>query len=186
MKSSLLLAATGAILAIATPLGLQKRVVETEVVIEWKTVYVTEGYAPSVFFEGAHHQAPPTTEVTTSPTPTPEPETTVQAEPEPTTTPPPAVVDTVAEAPEPTVEPIPDAAPAPPPAAETPDAAPVAAPPATTAQAQAAQPTDYASTAVYHHNLHRLNYSAPAIQWGQTYADYAAQTAGKCVFAHDL
>jgi hypothetical protein len=57
---------------------------------------------------------------------------------------------------------------------------------ATTAGNEAAAPTDFDSTVVYHHNIHRLNYSAPAIEWGQTYADYAAETAAKCVFAHDL
>jgi outer membrane biosynthesis protein TonB len=181
MKTAMFLAASGAILAIATPLDLEKRKWETEVVIEWETVTVTEGAHPTFAAGGAHHHAPQLTTSTTSTTPTPEP-TTVQ--PEPTTTPV-AVVESVAPAaPEPTIEPVTEAAA--PPAAETPEAAAPAAPPATTAQAQAAEPTDYASTAVYHHNLHRLNYSAPALEWGQTYADYAAETAAKCVFAHDM
>jgi uncharacterized protein YkwD len=62
-------------------------------------------------------------------------------------------------------------------------ASPIAA---TTVVNEAAAPTDFESTVVYHHNIHRLNYSAPAIEWGQTYADYAAETAAKCKFAHDL
>jgi outer membrane biosynthesis protein TonB len=191
MKTTVFLAASAAALAMATPLDLEKRKIETEVVIEWKTVYVTEGTAPSVFAAVPHHDAPLPTTSTTSTTPTPAPET-VAPVPDPTTV---APVPTTTVAPEPTIEPTPtEAAPAlpavdtPAPAAVDTPAAPVEAPPASTAQAQApaSQPTDYASTAVYHHNLHRMNYSAPALGWSDTYAGYAAQTAAKCVFAHDL
>jgi uncharacterized protein YkwD len=52
--------------------------------------------------------------------------------------------------------------------------------------APAAQPSDLASTAVYHHNIHRANNSAPAMAWGDTYAGYAATVAASCKFAHDL
>jgi uncharacterized protein YkwD len=52
--------------------------------------------------------------------------------------------------------------------------------------APAAQPSDLASTAVYHHNIHRANNSAPAMTWGKTYAGYAATVAASCKFAHDL
>ncbi|KAH8908163.1 PR-1-like protein [Coniochaeta sp. PMI_546] len=184
MKTSVILAASGAILAMATPSNMEKRKIETEVVIEWKTVYVTEGTLPSVFAAGGPHHAPGLTSastpasdaaaaVATPVTVAPAPDSATEAA---------AQVTTVA--PEPAVDPTTEAAPAPP-AVETP--APVQAPPASsTQQAQAAQPTDYASTAVYHHNLHRLNYSAPAVEWSDTYAGYAAQTAAKCVFAHDL
>lgn len=51
---------------------------------------------------------------------------------------------------------------------------------------KAAAPTDFASTAVYHHNVHRENNSAPALEWDSTYAGYAAETAKKCKFAHDM
>ncbi|KAG8167187.1 hypothetical protein KVR01_002876 [Diaporthe batatas] len=52
--------------------------------------------------------------------------------------------------------------------------------------APAAKPSDLASTAVYHHNIHRANNSAPAMSWGATYAGYAATVAASCKFAHDL
>ncbi|KAK3366368.1 CAP domain-containing protein [Podospora didyma] len=45
---------------------------------------------------------------------------------------------------------------------------------------------DYQGTALYHHNVHRANHSAPAVTWGQTYADFAATVAKSCRFAHDL
>jgi hypothetical protein len=84
--------------------------------------------------------------------------------------------------PEETAEPTTSEAPAP---VNTP-APPAQAPAASTVQDVGAQPTDYQGTAIYHHNIHRLNYSAPAIQWSETYAGYAAQTAAKCKFAHDM
>lgn len=63
----------------------------------------------------------------------------------------------------------------------------VAATPSAAAQdAPAAKPSDLASTAVYHHNIHRANNSAPAMTWGSTYAGYAATVAASCKFAHDL
>lgn len=55
-----------------------------------------------------------------------------------------------------------------------------------TPSAPAATPSDLASTAVYHHNIHRTNNSAPAMTWGSTYAGYAATVAASCKFAHDL
>jgi len=48
------------------------------------------------------------------------------------------------------------------------------------------QPTDYSSTAVYHHNVHRANHSAPDVEWSEEHAGYAAQAASSCHFAHDL
>lgn len=62
----------------------------------------------------------------------------------------------------------------------------VATPSAAAQDAPAASPTDLASTAVYHHNIHRANNSAPAMTWGSTYAGYAATVAASCKFAHDL
>lgn len=201
MQVSMILAASGAILAMATPLNIEKRKIVTSVVFEWKTVYVTEGLAPSVFAAAnAHHHDPRPTDglnthttipesqtvapvlVTTTLTPTPDVET-VAASPDPTTVAP-VVTTTLAPSPEPTVETAPAASS--PPAVESPEPAPAAPVVPSSAQTLAAEPTDYASTAVYHHNLHRMNYSAPAIEWSSTYADYAGQTAAKCVFAHDL
>lgn len=62
----------------------------------------------------------------------------------------------------------------------------VATPSAPAQDASAAKPSDLASTAVYHHNIHRANNSAPAMTWGSTYAGYAATVAASCKFAHDL
>jgi len=47
-------------------------------------------------------------------------------------------------------------------------------------------PTDYASTALYGHNIHRANHSAPALTYNNQLAGYAATVAASCVFAHDL
>ncbi|TLD07495.1 hypothetical protein PgNI_10258 [Pyricularia grisea] len=44
----------------------------------------------------------------------------------------------------------------------------------------------FENTAVYHHNIHRENNSASALEWDSTYADYAAKTGKSCKFAHDL
>ncbi|KAK2600785.1 hypothetical protein N8I77_010293 [Diaporthe amygdali] len=62
----------------------------------------------------------------------------------------------------------------------------VATPSAATQAAASAAPSDLASTAVYHHNIHRTNNSAPAMTWGSSYAGYAATVAKSCKFAHDL
>ena len=56
----------------------------------------------------------------------------------------------------------------------------------TSTQGGSPTPTDYASTAIYHHNIHRANHSAPNLEWSEEHASYAAQTAQKCKFAHDL
>lgn len=61
-----------------------------------------------------------------------------------------------------------------------------ATPSAPVAAAASAAPSDLASTAVYHHNIHRTNNSAPAMTWGSSYAGYAATVAASCKFAHDL
>ncbi|KAF8862673.1 PR-1-like protein, partial [Acephala macrosclerotiorum] len=47
-------------------------------------------------------------------------------------------------------------------------------------------PTDYQSTAIYHHAKHRANHSASALEWDDTLATYALATANTCVFAHDM
>ncbi|KAL1866515.1 hypothetical protein Daus18300_006750 [Diaporthe australafricana] len=61
-----------------------------------------------------------------------------------------------------------------------------ATPSAPVQAAASAAPSDLASTAVYHHNIHRTNNSAPAMTWGSSYAGYAATVAASCKFAHDL
>jgi hypothetical protein len=49
-----------------------------------------------------------------------------------------------------------------------------------------ATPSDYASTVVYHHNIHRRNHSSPDVVNDATLAGYAATVASSCKFAHDL
>ncbi|CAK7201628.1 hypothetical protein SEUCBS139899_004337 [Sporothrix eucalyptigena] len=194
MKASFALALTGAFLAVASPID--KRVIHTEYVTDLVYVTVTvDPPAPTT----THHTTsttshtvtkPKTTSVkTTSTTPPPPPPTT-------TTTPPPAPTTTTEVPQEETIT-ITEGAAA---AATTAAAAqqPAAAAPAqeettaaaqaqtTTAQAASSQPTDYGSTAVYHHNLHRSNHSAPAVSWNSDLASYAATVAASCVFAHDL
>jgi uncharacterized protein YkwD len=39
---------------------------------------------------------------------------------------------------------------------------------------------------LYQHNIHRANHSAPNLEWDETLAQYAANTANGCVFAHDM
>lgn len=48
-----------------------------------------------------------------------------------------------------------------------------------------AHPTDYAATVIHHHNVHRNNHSAPAIQWDSGLASTAAEIASSCVYAHN-
>lgn len=68
----------------------------------------------------------------------------------------------------------------PPSASATGAGASVAAP-----SASAPPTTDYIGTALWHHNVHRANHSAPALVHNATLAGYAATVAAKCVFAHD-
>lgn len=169
MKASVILAASGAILAAASPIALQERKLYTEIDIEtaWVTVTVT---GEPQFFRGTH--ATPTPEV---PAPAP---TTSEAPPPP----PPA--------PEPTYE----APPPPPPAPTTPVY--VAPPPKPTPPKKIEQPApspapapvgdDYNSIALHYHNVHRFNHSAPALTWSEKHAEYARKVAEKCVFEHDM
>ena len=182
MKSSIFLVAAGAMLAVGGPI-VDKRVMKT--VIETDIVYVTvtAGDEPqSMFFAGAHRtkELPTTssstsTSTSTSSTPPPPPPETPTPTPEPEPTPTPVVV----KVPEPTTE-------QPAPAVETTKVVNKPASSPVVDAEPASSPTDFASTAVYPHNLHRVNNSAPAISWGETYAGYAGQTANSCKFAHDL
>ncbi|KAI1421761.1 CAP domain-containing protein [Xylaria sp. FL1777] len=91
MKSSIFLTATGAALALANPLD--KRVLETDVVVEYYTVTVT-GDAPKATPTHVKLRPQPETTTTVQPTTTAEPVVyvTVTPEPEPTTTSKPATV----------------------------------------------------------------------------------------------
>ncbi|KAK4124729.1 PR-1-like protein [Parathielavia appendiculata] len=186
MKSSTILAACGALLVTASPILQERRLfVKTDVVVEWVTVTVTEGDTSTVFRRPNHVK--PTTTTTSSAAPS----STSQAPPPP---PPPSSSSSLEPAVQPTPEPSPEPSPEP-----TPEPAPVAAPiveaaqpsseaaeaPAPTEQAPAAQPSDYQSTALYHHNIHRFNHSADALTWDDGLASSAEILAKRCVFEHD-
>lgn len=49
-----------------------------------------------------------------------------------------------------------------------------------------AAPTDYSGIAIYHHNIHRTNHSAPAVIWDDALASTAATIASSCVYAHNV
>lgn len=44
----------------------------------------------------------------------------------------------------------------------------------------------YHGLTLLHHNVHRTNHSAVALEWNQTLADFAKTTAQTCVWQHDL
>lgn len=67
----------------------------------------------------------------------------------------------------------------PPPASNTPTEEPSFAPPTV-------NPNNYKQTMLDQHNVHRANHSAPALTWSNDLAQYAANTANKCVFEHDM
>jgi hypothetical protein len=48
-----------------------------------------------------------------------------------------------------------------------------------------AAPTGYAGIAVHHHNIHRTNHSANAIQWDSSLEASAKEVAASCVYAHN-
>lgn len=177
MRSSVLLAVSGALMAVAAPVLEERKVIwKTAVAIKWVTHTVTAKAKSTTT----------TAESTTSS----EVVTTTSAEPTTSTapaetTPPPAPV--IPEAPAAPV--IPEAPPLrefiPEPVIQAPaQQAPAQQAPAPVQQAPASG--DYASTMLYHHNVHRSNHSSPDLAWSDTLAGYAAQAASKCVFAHDL
>ena len=43
---------------------------------------------------------------------------------------------------------------------------------------------DYRSTVLSSHNIHRVNHTVPDLTWSDTMAQYAAQIASSCVYAH--
>lgn len=174
MKASIFLAATSAVLAMAGPV-INKRAMETETVTELFYVTVTEDEplpTPAAFFKGGQQfKERPVTTTTTEPPPPPPPPapTSVEAPPPP----PPA--------PEPTVQPQ-----APEPVAPAPVVDNTPPPPPVTEQVNAPQGGSLSDIGVYHHNVHRVNHSAPALSWSDSLASYAAEAASRCVFEHDL
>jgi uncharacterized protein YkwD len=188
MRSSIILGSLFAALAVASPIhkAIHKKGIYTEYDVTTEIVYVTvtEGELPAT---SAAPRVTDHTTLTSSKTHKPHTHVTSStsvyvAPPAPTTTsiapPPPATTSTT---------------PAPVPTTSTTEAAPVVestleAKVATTsaAAASAASPTDYISTALYHHNMHRANHSAGALVWDDTLATYSLATAKTCVFQHDM
>jgi uncharacterized protein YkwD len=196
MKSSIFLATCGAILAVASPILQGRKVyVKTDVVTEWVTVTVTDGDTSTTFRRP--NPRPKATTTTTPaepsstalpppppPPPASTPEPVVEAASKPTSTPEPKPtpkpspkVAPVVESPKP-AEPSPDPAP-------KPDPEPKPAPAPSPTKDETAQPSDYSSTAVYHHNVHRFNHSASAVEWDDEIAGHAKTLAERCVFEHD-
>lgn len=207
MKSSLALVLAGSLLAVAKPID--KRAIYTDYVTDIVTVTVTVDESFTYYRPNKHTRtkaaatttssststsssssSTPTPTTTTSTTPvvvvtptttstTPAaPTTTVVVTPTTSSTTPEAVVVTTVQA---AAEPTTTAA-----AATTEAKTTSTSAKATSTTAAAAEPTDYSSTAIYHHNIHRSNHSAPAASWDSELASYAATVASSCVYGHDL
>ncbi len=175
MKSSIFLAATSAVLALANPLD--KRVLETEVVTAYYTVTVT-GAAPQA--TPTHVKVRPQPQPTQEESPVEQPETTTVPETtvsEPTTTSQPVVIVTVTpEESKPTTT-VQTSASKPSTVVDT---------PAQASDQASSEGDSFESVAVYHHNIHRSNHSSPEVTWNDKIAGYAANTAATCKFAHDM
>jgi cytoskeletal protein RodZ len=188
MKSSIFLTGLGAALAVAGPVRIEKRLITTDVVVEWVTVTVTDVEQETEsasrtlrhhFSPGAHSYPPAkvtTTSVAEVVTPTVEP-TTSTVEPEPTTTT--TTEEAVATTSEAVITMQAEAV-------TTTSAVATQAVASTTAAAAAAAPTDFISTSLYNHNVHRFNNSVGAVTWGQTYADSALVLAKTCKWGHNV
>ncbi|KAI1339171.1 scp-like extracellular protein [Xylariaceae sp. FL0016] len=170
MKSSVFAVATAATLAYAKPFE-KRQVIETDVVVDYYTVTVT-GAAQETHWTVAAEEAEPTTT-------TQEPAVvwvTVTPDAAPATTSTPSVVyvtETLGAESYPTAEAVDSST------------------ESSTTSSSAAEPTepasdDMASAALYHHNLHRANHSAPEMTYSDKFAGYAANTAATCKFAHDM
>lgn len=189
-------------LAVASPLiGVKAKkdiVVDVITDVVWITVTEIEGITVTVPFPGSGAQYPsaglipkiPTTPaapattivVTTSEVPVPVPvptsicadfssfievEVTVPAVLPPTTA---AIVE-------------PEPSPSPPTTAAVVEPSPSSS--TTAAAASLPSPTDFISSSLYHHNVHRANHSVDALEWDDDLASYAAIVAASCVYGHN-
>ncbi|KAH9994524.1 PR-1-like protein [Xylariaceae sp. FL0662B] len=184
MKSSIFIAACSAALAVTSPL--EKRKMETSVVMNYVTVTVTgseesESAKPTVFWGNKHRPVEPEAEETTT------------VESTPTQTPTQRSVVVVTETAQPEVQP---QATQPVPEVTTEEAAPKVTASAvvsagTSATESDPEPTepaddDFANNAVFHHNIHRVNHTASLVTWDPRLAGYAATSAAKCNNVHDM
>ncbi|OTA62688.1 PR-1-like protein [Hypoxylon sp. EC38] len=171
MKSSILVAAGAASLAMSSPL--EKRKMETSWIVEYDTVTVTgteaEPAKPTIFWGEKNRPSSTSTSipvviVTVTPS---------APAPEPTTAQPSYVIVTETQGvpQQPTTQ------------------QPVAAPSSSSAPASQAPPAssnDFISIAVQHHNEHRANHSVSEVAWSDKLAGYAAITAATCKMQHDM
>lgn len=163
-----------------------------DVITNYDVVYVTDvvtvtaGAIPTTAFSQihyGHHHSHSTTVIEQVST---EAKSTYQAPP-----PPPSSTPSTSSTPSPSSTPVAEPATTQQPTstyvAPTTSAAPTtsSAPVYTSSSAAAAAPTSYQDIAVYHHNLHRLNHSAPAVAWSDDLASSAQQIAESCVYAHN-
>jgi len=171
MRSSTFLTAAFAIGALASPI--LKRDVVTEYEYVTDVVYVTAGAEPTVAavstptphyggYPHSHHHPKPSSKSSVAPAPPP---STPAYTPTPTPAYTPAPVSTPAYTPEPVSTPEPE------PSAPS-----------------GGYPTgdDYQSIVVRHHNVHRANHSAPALEWSDELASIANDIGKSCVYKHDV
>lgn len=137
----------------------------------------TETPAAVVESPSASQVASTTTEVKVEPVP--EPSTTIAAAPESTSTTPAldSTEDAVVQKPTPTPEPVVVEKPKPSPTPE------VVQQPASTPEKPSSG--SYKETCLYHHNAHRANHSAPALEWDDELEAITRKIAETCVYAHE-
>ncbi|KAI1141155.1 PR-1-like protein [Hypoxylon sp. FL0543] len=175
MRSSILIAAGAASLAMGSPL--EKRKMETSWVVEYDTVTVTgaavETAKPTMFWGEKNR---PTSTSTSDPvvivTVTPNAPAAQPTQAQPSY----VVVTETQGAPQPSTTEQPVATPSP----------SSSSPPASQAPPPPTGGDDFISVAIQHHNEHRSNHSSPEVTWSDKLAGYAAITAATCKFQHDM
>lgn len=179
MRASTTIVVACAALAIASPM-LAKRAEVTETVYE--TVYTTVTWSdPGQFIPATPGAINDVNTRHRHKTVTPG-----VAPPAATSSAAPVVVAPTTPAPVVVTTPLPPPPPPPPAKPTTSAAAAVSTAPIVNLNAGTSPPTDYKSTCLYHHNVHRANHSSPALVYDDQLAAYALQVANSCIFAHNL
>ncbi|KAL8687642.1 MAG: hypothetical protein Q9218_006245 [Villophora microphyllina] len=207
MRTSIILTAVLAGGALANPVRklLEERALVVDIVTTTTVVWVTEGGPTPV--AQANKAVADTSNQMAAVNPAYQPHRHAHGHPQPKAAQPPAVQQQAAQPA--AAQPVTTSSPPPPPPVTT-SAPPVQQPTTTTAPAAPAAspntgsnsgssnaPTSYPSdldsgSAVYkalvlqHHNIHRANHSANDLEWDDTLAGYAAETAKTCVWGHSL
>ena len=198
MRSSLVIAATLAAGAVASPLGNLANLFKREYVTEYSYVTTTvlvyadalptdapvpasskswhwhsgKGRGRHGKNRGGAAAVTTYTSVVQQETPAPAPEQPTQQESEP-------------EEAEPAPAPASTPPPAAPPAVAVSQPEPEPAPATPPQQSSPSTGNSYSDQVIRHHNVHRANHSAPDVRWSQSLADTARRIAQKCVYAHD-